>query len=199
MLDQYEAESKFKIQASSPSGINACSTFLVYVGKLSKQTEINTIRSHLSDIGVSNIDLADVIQLRCRNGNEASFCLSLHSAAAKNIVLSNKNWPELVRVRPFNRHSRYRQKPRHAFQKRHLPTYYSRKRDGGTQYRRQQYEDNSDNHCCLLLSMITKIMTLSTQKDGTLIGKTSLITAMKMDGITGHFSVLAIVMNNVMP
>ena len=40
VLDQYEAESQFKIQASSPSGINACSTFLVYVGKLSKQTEI---------------------------------------------------------------------------------------------------------------------------------------------------------------
>ena len=47
--------------------------------------------------------------------------------------------------------------------------------------------------------MITKIMTLITQKDGTPIGKTSLIIAMKMDGTTGHFTVLAIVMNNVMP
>ena len=59
--------------------------------------------------------------------------------------------------------------------------------------------DVSSMKTTVIMSMITKIMTLSTQKDGTLVGKTSLITAMKTDGITGHFSALAIVMNNVMP
>ena len=58
--------------------------------------------------------------------------------------------------------------------------------------------DVSSIKTTVILSLITKIMTLRTQKDGTPIGKTSLIITMKMDSITGHFNVLTVVMSSFM-
>ena len=90
-----------KIKAAKTS-TPSTSTNLIYVGKLSVDTKEDEIRSHLSDIGISNDDVADVIKHRTRNEDEASYCISLNTKVAESIGLSEKLWPVGVRVRRFH-------------------------------------------------------------------------------------------------
>ena len=50
---------------------------LIYVGRLAKDTDEQSVRQHLKNIGVKQI--ADVVNLKCRNANESSFCISVLS------------------------------------------------------------------------------------------------------------------------
>ena len=117
-----------KIRPASETKTRELQTKLVYCGKLSFDTEVESIRAHLLDIGVNNDDIADIMKLRCRTENETSFCVSLNSSEAEKIVINSDNWPAGIRVRTYNRvsvhkknsnskSSYYRQPPR--FQKRY--------------------------------------------------------------------------------
>ena len=87
---------------------------LVYIGRLSKNANSTSVREHLMKIGILNDDIADVIQLNCRNPDQKSFCISLHAGSEiiKNVVFSPRNWPYGVMIRPFSPSSRH--KSRHT-------------------------------------------------------------------------------------
>ena len=96
--------SQFKLEAaSSDDKPSTGPTYLIYVGKLSKLTTVNSVRDHLRQIGLPNEDVADVLQLKCKNINEKSFCVSIHSPSGKDKLYDPHNWPLGVRVRPFRR------------------------------------------------------------------------------------------------
>ena len=78
-------------------------SYLVYVGNLSKDTSEANIRSHLNDIGILKVDVADIIKLKSRNTLESSYCISLHSAEANKLALAVNQWPVGVRVRKYYR------------------------------------------------------------------------------------------------
>ena len=95
-------------QNSSEHNLTSISTTtgsaqLVYVGRVSKDTTEDSLRKHLSSIGISNFDLADIIQLNCRNENEKSFCISVNKRAALKKIMNPLNWPDGLRIRPFIR------------------------------------------------------------------------------------------------
>ena len=105
MLGKNESKSKFKITASSSVQGLSNQTHLVYVGCLSKQTTANDIRKHSQDIVVRNEEVADVINLNCKNGQQPSFCISVHGDEEKAInIFSKDNWPGGVQIRPFYLH-----------------------------------------------------------------------------------------------
>ena len=78
-------------------------TKLVYVGKLDKEIDSDAIRCHLTENGVKESDIADILRLNTRNQNEASYCISLNNERAESVVLSEKSWPNGIRVRKFYR------------------------------------------------------------------------------------------------
>ena len=78
----------------------------------------------LSEIGVSNSDVADVIKLRCKNERESSFCVSLNNRTSENLMLTTNKWPKGVRVRRFQPSSNHRN--RHGsehYHDEHLPRF----------------------------------------------------------------------------
>ena len=76
-------------------------TKLIYVGGLKRDTSEDDIRSHLIDVGIENFDISDVIALTSRNQNQSSFCVSLDSKEAVDIIYERGNWPTHVRIRPY--------------------------------------------------------------------------------------------------
>ena len=91
--------SQFKLEAaSSEDKPSTGPTYLIYVGKLSKVTTVNSVRDHLRQIGLPNEDDADVLQLKCKNINEKSLCVSIHSPSGKDKLYDPHNWPLGVRV-----------------------------------------------------------------------------------------------------
>ena len=75
--------------------------FYVYVGRLSPDTSEQSLRTHLDGIGVTNINVTDVIKLNSRNENQSSFCITLSSKASKNLMFSPENWPAGIMIRPY--------------------------------------------------------------------------------------------------
>ena len=67
-----------------------------------EKTSDRDIRNHLVELGIKNSNVADVIKLDCKKEYESSFCISIHGDQNKHIVLSEKSWPEGVRVRPYS-------------------------------------------------------------------------------------------------
>ena len=88
------------------SGKGHSGTYVVYIGRLKKETSEEDLRAHITDIGVPSDEIADVIPLRCRNEAQSSYCISLNSKSAESTVLCDKNWPHGVRVRLFHPRSR---------------------------------------------------------------------------------------------
>ena len=60
---------KFRVQAASSSR-KQTPNYLIYIGKLAKDTTIPSLREHMLNIGVPNEDLADILDLNCRINNE---------------------------------------------------------------------------------------------------------------------------------
>ena len=77
--------------------------YLVYAGKLAKDTDARSVREHLQSIGVTQI--ADVIKLNCRNVNQTSFCISVDTKLEEDLVYSADNWPSGVIIRPYKNHN----------------------------------------------------------------------------------------------
>ena len=117
---------KFRVQAAASSR-KQTPNYLIYIGKLAKDTTIPSLREHLLNIGVPNEDLADILDLNCRINNECSFCLSVQSAEAKSTISDPLNWPAGVRIRPYTEKSAltrspgHRNKPSHRYT-RQLPS-----------------------------------------------------------------------------
>ena len=65
MLQKDLIEKKFKITAAKLTLPMQGPTHLIYVGKLDSSTEETALREHLSQIGISNEEVADVIPLKC--------------------------------------------------------------------------------------------------------------------------------------
>ena len=76
--------------------------YVVYIGRLKKETSEEDHRAHITYIAVPSDDIADVIPLRCRNEAQSSYCISLNSKSAESIVLCDKNWPHAVWVCLFH-------------------------------------------------------------------------------------------------
>ena len=74
---------------------------LVYVGQVSRETTEDDMRAHVADLGISDESVADVIKLRCKDGKQSSFCISVCSKDAEKNLFSTNNWPEGVRIRTF--------------------------------------------------------------------------------------------------
>ena len=105
---------KFALEAASSSSrpmtnthvqqkdsLKSVTRYLAYVGKLAKQTTLNSLRKHLIALGLFNNSLLDILQLNCRNENEKSFCVSVDNEGSFNTILNPNNWPSGVRVRPY--------------------------------------------------------------------------------------------------
>ena len=95
---------RFKIEAASTNirNVTRSLTHLIYIGHLSKGTNKESLTEHLIYIGVRNEDIADILQLKCRNQNERSFCVSINSDQGKDLIYDVKsNWPNGVRVRTY--------------------------------------------------------------------------------------------------
>ena len=90
---------KYQIRASKT---DQTSNFLIYVGKLEQNTTVDDLRSHLLQIGVLNVNIADVMKLKCRNEQESSFCISVNCMDAKDLIFTKQCWPEGVRIRKYN-------------------------------------------------------------------------------------------------
>ena len=84
------------------SGKGHSGTYVVYIGRLKKETSEEDHRAHITYIAVPSDDIADVIPLRCRNEAQSSYCISLNSKSAESIVLCDKNWPHAVWVCLFH-------------------------------------------------------------------------------------------------
>ena len=97
-----------KLKAAASDSKDKTQTCLVYVGKLSRETREDVIRSYLQEIGVDKDDIADILRLKTRNENESSFRISLNTREAAGTALKESNWPKGVRVRTF----------RHPYEKR---------------------------------------------------------------------------------
>ena len=92
-----DSTESFKIKAAFQS---ASQTYLIYVGRLQRDTTTQMIREHLKDIQVR--DVADVISLDNRqNRSEASFCVSVNSEASMDKMFQRSLWPVDILVRPF--------------------------------------------------------------------------------------------------
>ena len=85
--------------------------YLIYVGKLDKQTSEDALRYHIIDIGLQQTDIADVIKLPCKNQHESSFCVSVNDELAETVLLSTGQWPYGTRVRPFHPSGQRKQNP----------------------------------------------------------------------------------------
>ena len=59
------------------------------------------MRAHVADLGISDESVADVIKLRCKDGKQSSFCISVCSKDAEKTLFSPNNWPEGVWIRTF--------------------------------------------------------------------------------------------------
>ena len=94
----------FNIEAASKKSSDSSGpTYLLYIGKLAAQTTQQSLRKHLLQIGIQNKELSDILQLRCRNENERSFCVSIDGEDGKDKIYNLQNWPAGVRIRPFKR------------------------------------------------------------------------------------------------
>ena len=94
----------FNIEAAyKKSSDSSGPTYLVYIGKLAARTTQQSLRKHLLQIGIQNKELSDILQLRCRNENERSFCVSIDGEDGKDKIYNLQNWPAGVRIRPFKR------------------------------------------------------------------------------------------------
>ena len=76
---------------------------LVCVGRLANDTSEGPLLSYLAEIGVLNGDIADILKLTNRLEYQSSFCISLHTTIAENLVLDHDNRPKGVLVRTFQR------------------------------------------------------------------------------------------------
>ena len=74
---------------------------LVYVGQVRRETTEDDMRAHVADLGISDESVADVIKLRCKDGKQSSFGISVCSKDAVKTLFSPNNWPEGVRIRTF--------------------------------------------------------------------------------------------------
>ena len=52
---------------------------LVYVGQVSRDTTEDDMRAHVTDLGISDESVADVIKLSSKDGKQSSFCISVCS------------------------------------------------------------------------------------------------------------------------
>ena len=60
--------------------------YLIYVGKLDKQTSEDALRYHIIDIGLQQTDIADVIKLPYKNQHESSFCVCVNDELAETVL-----------------------------------------------------------------------------------------------------------------
>ena len=109
------SDSEYKIKAATNHATEPSHTFLVYIGKLAKETDEQLLRTHLRDIGIKNADIADVMKLKCKANNETSFCVSLNSEEAKCVVFDINKWPIGVRIRTFYRANYNRETKAHQY------------------------------------------------------------------------------------
>ena len=142
-----ESIAQFKVTAASANSEPGTRSYLVYVGKLSKDTDQRLIREHLLQIGVYNEDIADIIQLNCRNENETSFCISIHTHHVRKIIYTPQNWPKGVKIRPFQ--PAIKPNKRHtSVSRKHSRTFWSSLRDSVTNtgdMHNQYYRNRSVN------------------------------------------------------
>ena len=73
----------------------------IYVGNILGGTSSDVLREFLLQIGIEGEDIQDVFQLKVRDPNKASFCISLGSVEAYNLIFKAEKWPMGVIVRPF--------------------------------------------------------------------------------------------------
>ena len=92
----------YRVQAAEVCQ-NQNDTNLLYVGSLERSTSEDSVRAHLVDIGLLNDDILDVMKLKSKNGRQASFCVSVGSKTAVDVIYASDNWPSGVRIRPFNK------------------------------------------------------------------------------------------------
>ena len=94
---------KLKPVAIKPSKQSSARTYLVYIGKLDRDTSEDSVRCHLAEIGIDSDDIADIIKLKSKNNDESSFCISLNTMEANEAVLADNQWPKGIRVRKYFR------------------------------------------------------------------------------------------------
>ena len=103
------SEESHQVKAASKHPVTSKEHSLVYIGKLSHDTDEQAVRNQLVDCGITQV--ADVIKLNCRKPDEASFCVSLYGSEAENAVYSPDNWPAGIIVRPYSQRSFSRSRP----------------------------------------------------------------------------------------
>ena len=103
------SEESHQVKAASKHPVTSKEHSLVYIGKLSHDTDEQAVRNQLVDCGITQV--ADVIKLNCRKSDEASFCVSLYGSEAENAVYSPDNWPAGIIVRPYSQRSSSRSRP----------------------------------------------------------------------------------------
>ena len=103
------SEERHQVKAASKHPVTSKEHSLVYIGKLSHDTDEQAVRNQLVDCGITQV--ADVIKLNCRKPDEASFCVSLYGSEAENAVYSPDNWPAGIIVRPYSQRSFSRSRP----------------------------------------------------------------------------------------
>ena len=101
-LDESKKVDNFKVKASASARKWTGPTHLIYVGRLSKASTCDSLREQLLDIGVTNVDIADILHLNCRNRDESLFCVSIHGDHPNQILLDPVNWPYGIRIRPYH-------------------------------------------------------------------------------------------------
>ena len=133
-----------KIQSSVRSDMG---TYLIYVGRLDRETTTQMVRDHLTDIKVT--DVADVINLNSRaNRSEASFCISLNSEVSMNKAFKPSLWPCDVVVRPFRPPRKKQNYHRREYQgntQRETRQNKNRIKEDGSQWNRQRNVNWTDS------------------------------------------------------
>ena len=149
------------VKAAKSCGTTA-QTKLVYVGRLSADISERCIREQLKETGVDNCDIADVIQLKCRAVDQSSFCISLNTKQAENMLYKSGSWPNGVKVRSYKPSvrkqvhknvSRSDKNPNYSrttnnnnsrvLNKQHRPTTWYQ--DRGSSYNRYEYLDHAQS------------------------------------------------------
>ena len=100
----------------------------VYVGRLSANTTVVSLRKHLGEEGIINI--SDIIDLKCRSPDQTSFCIIADDPSVEEALYDPTKWPRGTKIRPFKQkndfknqqqkrnpqHWKDRQGPRHRQQ-----------------------------------------------------------------------------------
>lgn len=93
------ATRQMSIEGIQDNSLNAQALKSVYVGRLSDKTTTSTVRSHLREVGVTQV--CDIIDLKCKMAGQASFCIVAEDCNAEEAIYNPSIWPRGAKIRPF--------------------------------------------------------------------------------------------------